>query len=537
MLIEIRCEIFREKVITFNKGLNVILGDNSGSNSIGKSTLLMILDFIFGGDTYITHNKDVISKLGHHEFLYTFKFNNNEFYFIRGTKDPKIIYKCDEKFNIQDSMELNSYKKFLKDNYKLQSKDLKFREAVSLFSRVWGKKNYDVKRPLHNHHAEKNVVTITRLIKLFNQYYRIVQEDEELKQLTESKKVLNNAGKFDYVPKINKKKYDQNLKEIHNLKNEIEKLSKSFFSPSIQISDIISEELLELRKQKNVLTEERDYFKSRYNRTDKNIIRSTEVGFETLLEFFPDVNLEKLKSIEEFHDGISTILDNELKQVRKELKRNIEVLNKEIDDINQKMERLLSPNEQHTIYTDNLIEYTSKLEELQRENRYYEDFKTLNDNVASKTKSLSKMKEEIVDNINVKINAKLSEINDLIHDDKRSAPKIKLTNKNYNYEYSENTGTGKAYTNLIIFDLAMFNLTKIPFLIHDSFLFKNIEKSAVENLIYYYNKFHKQAFISIDVINIYEKEVQKILNNKSVINLSTDKLLFTKDWRDESKDE
>ncbi|WP_348625134.1 hypothetical protein ABFT51_12925 [Paenibacillus peoriae] len=40
------------------------------ANSIGKSTLLMIIDFIFGGDSYIEHNDDVVSELGHHEFFY-----------------------------------------------------------------------------------------------------------------------------------------------------------------------------------------------------------------------------------------------------------------------------------------------------------------------------------------------------------------------------------------------------------------------------------------------------------------------------------
>lgn len=49
MLVEIRCDKFKKKVITFHKGLNVVLGDNKGTNSIGKSTLLMVIDFIFGG--------------------------------------------------------------------------------------------------------------------------------------------------------------------------------------------------------------------------------------------------------------------------------------------------------------------------------------------------------------------------------------------------------------------------------------------------------------------------------------------------------
>ena len=51
MLTEIQCDKFikygqpRGK-IHFHKGLNAIIGDDNGSNSIGKSTFLMILDFV-----------------------------------------------------------------------------------------------------------------------------------------------------------------------------------------------------------------------------------------------------------------------------------------------------------------------------------------------------------------------------------------------------------------------------------------------------------------------------------------------------------
>ena len=42
MLREIICDKFKEKKIEFHDGLNVVLGDEQGSNSIGKSTFLMI---------------------------------------------------------------------------------------------------------------------------------------------------------------------------------------------------------------------------------------------------------------------------------------------------------------------------------------------------------------------------------------------------------------------------------------------------------------------------------------------------------------
>ena len=49
MLREIICDKFKEKKIEFYDGLNVVLGDEQGSNSIGKSTFLMIIDYVYGG--------------------------------------------------------------------------------------------------------------------------------------------------------------------------------------------------------------------------------------------------------------------------------------------------------------------------------------------------------------------------------------------------------------------------------------------------------------------------------------------------------
>ena len=55
MLIRIQCDKFMSNgvvrpPIEFHPGLNAVLGDENRLNSIGKSTLLMIIDFVFGGD-------------------------------------------------------------------------------------------------------------------------------------------------------------------------------------------------------------------------------------------------------------------------------------------------------------------------------------------------------------------------------------------------------------------------------------------------------------------------------------------------------
>lgn len=55
MLIEMWSPAFKEKgkqrpIIKFKKGLNVVLGKEDGAMSIGKSSALLAIDFVFGGN-------------------------------------------------------------------------------------------------------------------------------------------------------------------------------------------------------------------------------------------------------------------------------------------------------------------------------------------------------------------------------------------------------------------------------------------------------------------------------------------------------
>lgn len=61
MLIEIQCDKFapEHQIIRFNSGLNTVLGSAGGSNAIGKSTFLWIIDYVFGGESYYSLTDDI----------------------------------------------------------------------------------------------------------------------------------------------------------------------------------------------------------------------------------------------------------------------------------------------------------------------------------------------------------------------------------------------------------------------------------------------------------------------------------------------
>jgi hypothetical protein len=531
MLREIKCSIFQEESVKFREGLNIVLGDKVASNSIGKSTFLMILDFIFGGRSYIDKNADVVSNISEHEFNYCFEFQKKMFYFKRGTENYQTVFICDKDYNPIDNIDIDKYTQMLKEFYEIDLEDISFRSTVSLYSRIWQKSNFDVKKPLHEVSTQKNQDVINNLIKLFNQYNRIKKLEDEIKILNDSQSAIKKAEKYNHIAKINKTIYNKNLREIETINIEMEKAALGISHTVADIINSINNELAdELRNYKRQkLTQE-----SKLNRIRKDLLSKESVSerqFQKLTDYFPSVNLEKLRNVERFHESISNILRDELLIAEKESLSKIEFFQDKIGETEGKLINLVSNKSISKEVMQPLIELSSDLFQRRNENSAYDKKQSVADDLKLTKEKLSLVKSAIIIEICNVINNKIEEYNHIVHEDGRRTPKIVLTENNYSYGIEDNTGTGEAYTNLIIFDLAILSLTDLPILIHDSMLFKNIENSSVENIIDIYSTFIRQIFISIDEIDKFNEKTKKIIQAKKVLEMSSTKLLFIKDWR------
>jgi hypothetical protein len=118
-----------------------------------------------------------------------------------------------------------------------------------------------------------------------------------------------------------------------------------------------------------------------------------------------------------------------------------------------------------------------------------------------------------------------------VYGEERRSPSLHLGQNSYTFELVEDTGTGKAYSNLILLDLAFLETTVLPFLTHDSVMFKNVQNDAVAELISLCESTGKQVFIAIDEIEKYGNLAANKLTDKKVINLDNDNVLYVKDWR------
>lgn len=534
MLKLIYCEKFLQKEIKFDKGLNAVLGDDIASNSIGKSTILMIIDFVFGGEEYIRKNHDAIDHLGHHEFKFVYEFGKEIYYFIRTTNEYKYISVCNEKFEIQETIKLEQFTSLLQQQYSCEIEDLSFRNIIGRYFRVYGKENLNERKPIQYFEKETAQSSITALLKLFDKYKLIKSYEVQIKKLSDEKTVLADASKKDLIPHVTKTLFGKNEKKIIELNQQLETLKKDILSASTNIEALISKEILQLRKEKSGLITQKNVLESRLTRTQGNLKNKNiniKPELEQFVNYFPDFNVAQIEKVDRFHQTITKILKNELQDAEKELKLQIEVIEKQILEIDQNMDSKLLINNAPKFAVDRVIELVGQIKQLNDDNGYFTKKKGLEESISTATQNLDTLKEKILDEMCSQINIKMYELNKLIYVDGRRPPTLNIHGNKYTFDTYGDTGTGTAFANLISFDLALLDLTCLPAVAHDLPLLKNIENTALEGIMSIYSKSQKQIFIAIDKLNSYNAQTAKLIQQHKVLQLSKDKLLFIKNWK------
>lgn len=533
MLKRIKCDKFRTPIIEFYDGLNVIAGDSKAANSIGKSTMLMIIDFVFGGNSYITKNYDAIEALGHHTFFFEFVFNDTSYYFSRSTEKHLFVSYCDSQYHVTKEVKLSEYTELLKELYNLELPSISFRDIVSLFSRIWGKKNYDIDKPLQIS-GENAAGAIIRFIKLCNQYLTISSLEHQIKELDAERDALNAASKKSFLPSVTKTSYVDAQKQLPEIQKEIDEISIDLEGARSSKEAIISSEALELRSTKSQLIQQKNFYADKLKHTQENLTfrnPSVKKQMERLVEFFPSINVNRLSSINAFHSNISSYLREALKKAERELSAQVSFLSEEINKIDAKIREILDLDNTPKYTVDRLLELAAQKDKLNQIIYLYEKKSSLESHLKKAKEDLSSIKTSILSGISAKMNAAMIEINRSISPDGRLAPSLQLEEKKYTFNIQNDTGTGKAYASLITLDLAVLENTDLPILIHDTMLFKNIENAVFENVILLYSKESKQIFIAVDEIDKFREEAKIVLQNKCVLQLSYEKTLFLKDWK------
>ncbi|MDT0139089.1 DUF2326 domain-containing protein [Acidovorax sp. PRC11] len=534
MLREIRCEKFRTGIVTFHPGLNAVLGDDNATNSIGKSTLLMLVDFVFGGSTLLDWNDDIVSELGPHHYDFAFEFDGELHRFRRETATPETVYVCNAVYEVDDAISLQEFTAFLKQAYGLEQAGQTFRSAVGLHMRVWGKENLIPDAPLHVSPKQRSKDCIDNLIKTFNKFEPIQERDEAARVADTNWKLIKAAAAGHLIPKVNKTGYTQAKVQISNLERELDEVRRNLASYATSLSAVINKEILELKERKDDLLERRLVVAGRLQRVERNLggrrsLRGS--NFRDLQRFFPEINVERLAEVESFHDGVARILTEQLKESKQQLLDELRLIDESISSIEAQMAAALGSVEQPESLVDHVYKIALSLQEAKASRDGFELEQANVEKVRLAKEALTEEKQRILTEIETIVNDGMREIVRDVAGEHRKSPRLSLRDTSYNFEVFEDTGTGTAFFGLVLFDLAVFRETNLPAIAHDSVLFKNISNDSVGHLISLYAESEKQSFIALDEIKKYGEGAAATLVKQSVIQLSDQAVLYIKDWR------
>ena len=541
MLVEMMSPAFKEKdesrpPIRFKKGLNVVLGKEDGTNSIGKSSALLAIDFVFGGNTYIA--SDGVKHIGDHTIFFTFKFDGKEYYFARNTDSPEWIQVCSKGYEVTGDVKTRQeFVDWLKEKYKMDFPGLSFRSTLSSFFRIYGKDNTNERKPLYGIPGDGMQKSIDRMVKLFDRYRDIEDYTSRLEEQKKKLAAYREARKYRFVSDLvgGKEKYDENLAKIHSLQVELDTLT------SEQV-ETHSEEDIEKNKQKSDLKDKKfrleesiEIKKRRLSLLDMSLsygLYPTEADLSGLQEFFPEVNLRKLYEVEGYHKKLAAILDGQFAAERDSVQREIEDLQSQVASVNDQIRELGMVGNLSKEFLDRHSEIKGKIDALKTQNEAYLTLTDLQDARKKADDMLKSAIETILSDIEQAVNDKMKEYNDSLFAERHKPPHLHFNEYNsYRFETPDDTGTGSNYKGMVIFDLAVLNLTALPAIAHDSLILKNISDGSIDGIMKIYADSKKQIFIAFDKQDAYTEETRKIVTDNSVLKLSDNHCeLYGESW-------
>ena len=537
MLKQIICDKFKTQPEAFRTGLNVVLGSSDGSNAIGKTTFLLILDFVFGGDGYTKAAKDVINHIDHHTIDFIFEFDGIPYFFSRSTSRPSVVNRCDSKFRVIEEMPLQKYRGFLFDEYKIHLQGISFSEIVDRFFRIYGHGNHNEHKPLQGE-RETMATAVEYLLKLLDKFQDIqkLKTAEESYGIKPSKQIERSVS--DITAKIG-----ENKEKITALEKRRDKLCQQNEEANLQALGIDSkqaEKLANIKKELGRLIRRKSLLTSQLNAVQNNMPENDGVlrkDFSALLRFFPEANIDAFNDVETFHAKINSFLRADIEEEVSQLVPQIEYIDADITSYEKQIEdtgvaKTLSQSilTQYARVSREIERLEDENEAMQNEMEQSKKRKEIEDILAN----LRRKQEEALESAESEVNTEMKRINDIITGGDRATPVLTLKpDKSFEFETPNDKSEGTAYKGLVVYDLSMLSLTPLPALIHDSSIVKRIEDADFEQILSLYQEcgdMGKQVFIAFDKADTYTDDTYRMLDEATVLRLSVGNELFGKSW-------
>lgn len=544
MLVEMTSPVFKEKgkerlPIRFKEGLNVVLGKEDGENSIGKSSAMLAIDFVFGGNSYLS--SDGVKHIGNHTIFFTFSFDAKLYRFARNTALPNDIHVCSEGYQLTGNIWTKAeFTDWLKSNYHIDFPGLSFRETLSSFFRIYGKDNTDERRPLKGIPGQSMRKSIDILVKLFDRYKDVEVYNGRLEEQKKKLAAYRDARKYRFVPDLvgGKTQYDENVALISSLQVELDNLTAEEIEGQNEIDIEKSRLKSQLQTSKLRLETEAQAKQRRLSLLNMSLeygLYPTEADLSALQSFFPDVNIRKLYEVEKYHQKLAAILDEQFSAERELVENKLSALNQQIHELQVQINQLGFVGNLSKEFLDKHSDLKARVDALKAQNAAYLTLTELQDAKKKADDMLKRAIEDILSDMEQAINSKMKEFNDSLFAESRKAPHLHFNEYNsYSFETPDDTGTGSNYKGMVVYDLAILYLTALPAIAHDSLILKNIGDGAVDGIMKIYAQSRKQVFIAFDKQAAYKPDTQRILSDNTILKLSDGNCeLYGESWNKE----
>jgi len=529
------------------KGISFIYGDikepeNKGAtiNSLGKTLLIKMIDYIFGAneDSSIMKN-----EIANYVLLATVKFQDEEHTVKRIIGNSSEIQVDGKKHT------LGEYKEFFGVERRLYDKQLLVTKKASELSQ-------NQQRPTKNDYTD--FLRMLELDNLVDVISNIYDSQDAIKKYKESKKELVSFyGDID-LKQINEEIYFVD-KEIKRLSEELVVISNKI--KNIEISEVqqnvIEEYSLKSSNLKQIKKQiERD--KLEHKRLEEFVESSNKIDiksehilaiYEKTKQEIPEMVKRTLEEVEQFHQKVfeerRAFLGTKITDIKNSISQQEIALFKmaldvdklgHIISVNQVYQESLAIYEKHNNDLQNLKFREGKLSQIkdidekikEQDNQLTEDFKRANDSLNQYSKLVKKYRDyinELTEKIYSMDVSTYFNIEIIKKHTKNRPVKVDLTMRG-------DTGEGVGEVKKCLIDYLLFNFNSfLEILVQDSACFNGIDPRQVSNMIYLADEIaknaNKQALIAINKyqLNEHSKMIEYVLSNSSIVLSENEKLL------------
>lgn len=547
MLKRLLCDKFAPpyRDITFNEGLNVILGDPAGSSAIGKTAFLNVIDYVFGGDAY--YSGDIQRNIGIHTINFEFEFGEEHLYFYRNTGNTMSVFLCDDQWHYREELELQHYRRLLAEKYGCLSGSYRFEEVLAHFFRIYGHGNTLEAAPYRSSINEDDRKAIDFLMSIMGRSAVNTALSDKAKELgirvnQLEKKIAEQGQEDEQQLEENREKIEHLTQRYNELMSENEDYQFGYLGFPGSEDDPVRAKLNKLRDEVRRLTVTRDNYQSQIDAIkgvqDIEVVSLTS-EFQRLQRFFPNANIVELERIEHFHKRIREILQQEAQEQIDAIQIVINRYDSEIEMLRKRIQETGLTRKMAVAAMSQCVEIQLQIERLQDENAQIEENIQKREERLRAEQELAKLlrdRKAAIDSLQDQINGRMRELYDAITGKKEtSAPVLTINeDKTASFETPGNTSEGAAFKSLIIYDLAILSLHEhcTPALIHDSNILSRIETDYLAPILEQYQKCGYQVFISIDKPWETSDEAQKILFDHPLLQLTAGdgRELYGRSW-------